>query len=166
MNPVARVEQAMIAYFAPDVRRINHFLKVYGFAKAIGELEGLDADMQQTLEIAALTHDIGIKVSELKYQSSSGEHQQIEGPGEARQLLSVLGIGSVTVERVCWLIAHHHTYTDIQGADYQILVEADFLVNIHEDGFSEATVLSVEKSIFRTCTGLTFLRQLYPGNSH
>jgi HD superfamily phosphodiesterase len=43
---------------------VNHLLKVYGFAKTIGEREGLDADTQEILEIAALTHDIGIRNSE------------------------------------------------------------------------------------------------------
>ena len=63
MNPVSLVQSAMIDYFTVDVRRINHFLKVYGFAKAIGELEGLESHSQFILEIAALTHDIGIRNS-------------------------------------------------------------------------------------------------------
>ena len=161
MNPVAQVEQAMIAYFAGDVRRINHFLKVYGFAKAIGELEGLDGATQRTLEIAALTHDIGIKLSEQKYHSASGEYQQLEGPAEAERLLAALSIPPEVIRRVGWLIAHHHTYADIQDADYQILVEADFLVNIHEDGLSQASVRQIEQNLFRTQTGIAFLHALY-----
>lgn len=165
MNPVALVERAMIAYFDGDVRRINHLLKVYGFAKVIGELERLDASTQRTLEIAALTHDIGIKVSEAKYHSASGEYQQLEGPTEAERLLSTLDIHPAMIARVCWLIAHHHTYGDIQGADYQILVEADFLVNIHEDALSLASVLQIEKSIFRTNAGTELLHMLYLQNA-
>ena len=161
MNPVARVQRAMIAYFTGDVRRINHFLKVYGFAKAIGELEGLSEADQRTLEIAALTHDIGIRVSERKYRSAAGEYQQIEGPPEARKLLTAEEIDPGTVERVCWLIAHHHTYTDIREPDYRILVEADFLVNIHEDGLTPAAVVQIERSVFRTAAGIDFLRRLY-----
>jgi len=161
MNPVALVEQAMIAYFAGDVRRINHFLKVYGFAKGIGELEALDASTQRTLEIAALTHDIGIKVSEQKYHSASGEYQQLEGPGEAERLLAQFPIDAETIHRVCWLIAHHHTYTEIRGSDYQILVEADFLVNMDEDKLSKTAILQIEQTIFRTRAGTAFLHNLY-----
>lgn len=161
MNPVTLVEQAMIAYFDGDVRRINHFLKVFGFAKAIGELEGLDAPAQQTLEIAALTHDIGIKVSEAKYRSASGEYQQLEGPAEAEKLLSALDIDPTMIARVKWLIAHHHTYGDIQDADYQILVEADFLVNIYEDELSLQSIRQIEKNIFRTKAGIRLLHLLY-----
>jgi hypothetical protein len=54
MISIGQVINAMIGYYAGDVRRINHFLKVYGFAKAIGELEGLDESTQEILEIAAL----------------------------------------------------------------------------------------------------------------
>jgi HD superfamily phosphodiesterase len=161
MGTVSRVQHAMIAYFAGDVKRINHFTKVYGFAKGIGEQEGLDAHTQTVLEIAALTHDIGIKNSERKYGSASGEHQQVEGPPEAEKLLTALGVDRATVDRVCWLIAHHHTYRDITGSDYRILVEADFLVNIHEDGLSLPAVQRIEKNIFRTETGRAFLRMLY-----
>ncbi len=161
MNPVSLVQSAMIDYFAGDVRRINHFLKVYGFAKAIGELEGLEAQSQFVLEIAALTHDIGIRNSERKFNSSSGEHQQVEGPPEAKKLLESIGISPNTIERVCWLIAHHHTYQGILDTDYQILVEADFLINIGEDGLSLPAIAQIEEQIFRTRTGLRFLHRLY-----
>jgi hypothetical protein len=51
-------------------------------------------------------------------------------------LLEGLGIEAAYIDRVCWLIAHHHTYTNIKEIDYQILVEADFLVNFYEDDMS------------------------------
>ncbi len=69
---IAKVMKAMIGYYSGDINRINHFVKVYGYAKTIGELEGIDELTQEILEIAAITHDIGIKVSEEKYQSASG----------------------------------------------------------------------------------------------
>ena len=74
------VAAAMVRYYAGDARRVNHLLKVFGFAKMIGEREGLDAGTQEILEIAALVHDIDIRNSERKFGMSSGEHQQIEGP--------------------------------------------------------------------------------------
>lgn len=39
MNTVAT---EMIKYYAGDKKRINHFIKVHGYAKAIGEAEALD----------------------------------------------------------------------------------------------------------------------------
>lgn len=161
MSIIGKVTEAMIQYYAGDAKRINHFLKVFGFAKAIGEIEGLEDDEQEILEIASLTHDIGIKNSELKYNSSAGNYQQIEGPPEAEKLLSELNVDSAIIQRVCWLIAHHHTYTDIQGNDYQILVEADFLVNAFEDEMTESTIKNISEKIFKTNTGKLFLENLY-----
>ena len=155
------VALAMIAYNAGDPRRVNHLLKVHSFARIIGEREALDADTQEILEIAALTHDIGIRNSERKYGNCNGEHQQMEGPPEARLLLTSLGAEERVIERVCWLIAHHHTYRDIQGMDYQILIEADFLVNAYEDELDIDAIRTVREKLFRTRAGTQILDLLY-----
>jgi hypothetical protein len=161
MSDVGKVLDAMIGYYAGDVRRVNHFLKVYGFAKAIGEKENLPARDQFILELAALTHDIGIKNSELKYGSTAGGYQELEGPPEARKMLASLGIAEDVAGRVCWLIAHHHTYRSFDGPDHAILVEADFLVNACEDSLPDAAVRSAGDKIFTTETGKKYLDSLY-----
>lgn len=161
MDSINSVLNAMISYYAGDVKRINHFLKVYGFAKLIGAMEELDDATQEILEIAALTHDIGIKNSEIKHQSSSGNYQQIEGPPEAGKMLECLAVDNEVIERVCWLIAHHHTYDNIDTVDYQILVEADFLVNIFEGEMSIDSIKNIQEKIFKTKTGSRILNDLY-----
>ena len=123
----------MMEYDHGDVPRIQHFVKVYEFARMIGLMEGLDSKTQFTLESAAVVHDIGIHISEQKYGSSSGKYQELEGPAEAKKLLDGLEWPADVTERVCYLVGHHHTYHDMDGMDYQILVEADFLVNLFED---------------------------------
>lgn len=158
---IGKVIDAMIGYYAGDARRINHFLKVYGFSKAIGEMEGLDDRTQEILEITAVTHDIGIKLSEEKYGNCSGQHQQVEGPPEARKLLEGQGYDGELVDRVCFIISMHHTYKDIVGLDYQILVEADFLVNAFEDNLPETAIMSFRDKVFRTETGKMFLERIY-----
>ncbi len=160
MDMMARITNAMITYYSGDPKRINHFLKVYSFAKAIGEMEGLDARTQHILEVAALTHDIGIKVSEAKYGCCPGKHQEREGPPVARKMLEGLVCDPALVDRVCWLIAHHHTYSNIEEIDYQILVEADFLVNIIEDNMELPAIEKIREEIFRTATGKHFLECL------
>lgn len=164
MVMIGNVTTEMIAYYAGDIRRINHFLKVYGFAKGIGECENLDLTTQKILEIAALMHDIGIKKSEAIYGSAAGKYQEIEGPPEARRILERLGCAAEMTDRVCWLIAHHHTYDPIEGIDHQILVEADFLVNIFEGNLHGPDGIAVSKvraNIFRTTTGTHYLDLLY-----
>lgn len=158
---IGDVAAAMCAYNAGDARRVNHLMKVFAFAKTIGEREGLDAQTQEILEVAALTHDIGIRNSERKYGNCTGAHQQEEGPPEARVLLVRLGATDALIERVCWLIAHHHTYTNIKGLDYQILVEADFLVNAYEDEMDKDAIRTVQEKLFCTQTGKELLKKLY-----
>ena len=100
-------------------------------------MENVDAETLFILETAALTHDIGIHLCEEKYGNCNGKLQEKEGPAIAEKLLSDLGFSGEVSERVQYLIAHHHTYNNIDGIDYQILVEADFLVNMCEDELSE-----------------------------
>lgn len=61
---INKVTTAMIDYYQRQPKRIQHFLKVHAYAKLIGEQEGLDKEILDILEVAALTHDIGIKISE------------------------------------------------------------------------------------------------------
>jgi len=153
----------MISYYAKDPRRVNHFLKVFSFAKSIGELEKLNEETQDVLEVAAIMHDIGIKISEEKYNSSAGNYQEIEGPPIAREILSKFKFDEKFIDRVCFLIGNHHTYNKIDGIDYQILIEADFLVNIYEDEIKIPQIENIKRKYFRTKSGTEFLISLYLG---
>ena len=59
--------EKMMEYYAGDPKRVQHFLKVYEFAKLIGESEELEPEKLHILRTAAIVHDIGIKISEEKY---------------------------------------------------------------------------------------------------
>ena len=161
MSKKSELIDEMIKYYVGDVKRINHFMKVYSFAKTIGEMEGLDSEKQEVLELAAIVHDIGIKVSEQKYNSSAGKYQQIEGPGIAEEFLQKLDFDDVIISRVCYLVGHHHTYNVIDDVDFQILVEADFLINMHEDNMDVDTICKIRDNYFRTKTGICFLKMMY-----
>ena len=160
-NLVSIVKEKMIEYYAGDSRRVHHFLKVNSFAKLIAEMEGMEPDEMQVLEIAALAHDIGIKNAELKYGYNNGKLQEQEGPPEARRLLREAGAEDAEVERACYLVAHHHTYRNIDGLDYLILVEADFLVNMYEDKADADTIRTAYDNIFATESGKMLCRQLF-----
>ena len=49
----------MISFYRGDPARIQRFMKVRGFAKLIGEEEGLDEKTLYILEAAACVHDLG-----------------------------------------------------------------------------------------------------------
>ncbi|MDT8421198.1 MAG: HD domain-containing protein [Desulfuromonadales bacterium] len=124
-----QVKEAMVAYFGPDRRRIDHALQVTGYAREL--LRYIDADPLSTLS-AAYLHDIGIPEAERKYGHASGTQQEIEGPPVARELLQALGGESRLVEQVCELIANHHTPAGIDSPEFRILWDADALVNLAE----------------------------------
>ena len=158
----AMLLKAMTQYNKGDAIRIQHLIKVHDFATTIGVLEGLDEETLFILETAALTHDIGIRLSEAKYGVSNGKYQELEGPPEAEVLLTALGGYSESqIERVNYLIAHHHTYNQIEGMDYQILIEADFLVNRYEDGSSRQAIEEVRRKIFKTQAGIELLDAMF-----
>lgn len=151
----------MIAYYDGDPKRIQHFTKVRSYARLIGIGEELDDASLFILEAAAYTHDIGIRVAEEKYGRCDGKLQEQEGPIIAQKMLSQLGFENYIVERICFLIGHHHTYDNIDGLDYQILVEADFLVNLYEDDAGNRAIDKAYKRIFKTETGKKIFRLMF-----
>lgn len=151
----------MIAHNQGDAKRIQHFIKVHSLAKLIGEMEGLKGEELEILEAAALVHDIGIRPAEEKYGYSNGKLQEQEGPEPAAKMLKEAGFSEKIQRRVCFLVAHHHTYDKIEGADYQILVEADFLVNLYEDQAEKKTIETAYRKIFRTKSGKKICEMMF-----
>ena len=158
---ISKVMRKMIIYFEQDIKRVNHAIKVYGFAKAISENEFVSEKYRAVIELAAVLHDIGIKEAERKYNSSAGKYQEMEGPRIAEDLLADTGIERSVIERVCYLIGNHHSYSKIDGNDFQILVEADFIVNIEEDKMDKEAAKSIKEKYFKTTTGIKLLESLY-----
>lgn len=162
MTKIEELALAMIDYNNGDPKRIQHTTKVHAYASLIGKCEGLDNEMLFILESAALVHDIGIRASERKYGHQNGKLQEQEGPAVARDLLMRIGgYSEQQIERICWLIAHHHTYHVCEDMDYQILIEADFLVNLYEDNESMNAMRAVHKKIFRTESGTRMLETMF-----
>lgn len=151
----------MIKYYSEDPARIQHFVKVHAFAKRIGEMEHLEERTLQILEAAAYVHDIGIRPALEKYGSCTGKLQEQEGPAVAEKMLEELGFDQELIQRVCYLVGHHHTYTDPDGMDYQILIEADFLVNLYEEQKDRQTAAEVCKKIFRTDSGRQICKEMF-----
>lgn len=159
---LARLMKAMVRYDRGDVPRIQHFVKVHGFAATIAAAEGMNLEEQYVLEAAAILHDIGIHPAEKKYGNCMGKYQEELGPDEARRVLSeVGGFSEAQTERICWLIAHHHTYTDVKDLDHRILLEADFLVNSFEDNVPMEGILAFRANVFRTESGISMLNEMW-----
>lgn len=161
MNSIALATEKMIAFYKGNLHDINHFLKVYALAKTIGEQEQLSKDRQMILELAAIVHDIACPLCRERYGSTNGKLQEKEGAILARPFLTELDCPQEIVERVCFLVAHHHTVQKVDGPDYQILLEADFLVNAHEGRKSPESMRTARMQIFKTAAGLRLLDSMY-----
>ena len=158
---IAKLAALAAAYDAGDPRRVHHFMKVYAFARLIGQAEGLDAQAQEILDAAALLHDIGIHAAERKFGACGGPLQEAEGPSAALPLLKQAGADEAACEQVCWLIAHHHSPGASDALPFRILLEADFLVNAYEDALPPEACRTARTRLFRTRTGTQYLDDLF-----
>lgn len=163
---ICDVIESAVSYDRGDPKRINHFMKVYAFAGLIGRKEGISGRELDILEAAAVLHDIGIHNAEMLHGSSDGKYQELEGPGVAADILSALGADDEFIGKVCNMVGRHHTYTGIDSLSLQILIEADFLVNIFEDGMSDGAISSVKEKIFRTAEGTRIIEEMYEEKYH
>lgn len=141
-------------HFGTDTRRINHALQVLHYAELIMEGEGVDEASRKIITITALLHDVGIKAAEEKYNSAAGPYQEIEGPPIAETIMQQYGESDTITRRVAYIIGGHHTAAQNNGLDFQIIWEADLLVNIEEDGLANGSD-KLQRIIDKNFTTLT-----------
>ena len=149
----------MFEFYENDPNHIQHFIKVHSFARLIGMEEGLSPELLFTLETAAIVHDIGIKPEQ--YGSDAGPYQEKLGMPEAEKMLSALDFPREVIDRVVFLVGHHHTYTDIDRIDYRILVEADFLVNMYEGNMKKEAMRTAFEKEFETEAGRKIAQTMF-----
>ena len=72
---VSEVIKKMVAYSEGNLHDINHFMKVYAYAKTIAEGENLNPELQKLVEVTAVVHDIACPLCRVKYGNTNGKHQ-------------------------------------------------------------------------------------------
>ena len=137
MDEISGLIIKMTEFFSGDPKRIQHFIKVHTFARVIGRAEGLDIRTMYCLDVASVVNDIGIKPAEERYGKGhcGGKLQEQLGPEPAQKMLREL--------------------------DWQILLEADFLVNAYEDSLSKESIKSFRDKVFKTKAGIKMLEDMY-----
>jgi len=153
----------MKEHFGSDERRINHALKVLAVAEMIMNGEQVKEITRDVVTVTALLHDVGIKAAEQKYNSSAGPYQEIEGPPIVRDIMERLGSPSEIIDRVVYIVGGHHTASKNDGLDFQIIWEADLMVNIEEDGLNERPekLPAIISKNFETSTGRQLAMERY-----
>ena len=161
---IAEITKKMIDFCHGSLHDINHFMKVRAYAETIGRCEHLDETIQTALEVSAIVHDIACPLCREKYGRADWAHQEQEGPAMAVELLDGTGLSQACIDRVAWIVGHHHTPSAVDGLDFQILLEADYLVNADELGYTKAHIEQTLENIFKTPTGIALLRSMYLEN--
>ena len=162
-----------VEYNGNDAARIHHLIRVHSFARIIGKADGFDENNQKITELAAILHDIGLHNAEKKYNSIEGKYQELEGEPVARAIMEDAHIPGWIIDRVCFIVAHHHTLNAIDGiacavllliasAVFQAVVEADVLVNIFDRKVvDKERIAMIEDKLFKTRKGKQLLTQMY-----
>lgn len=134
---------------------IDHTLKVLNDAEFIMDGEGIQDDERELISVIAILHDIGAIEAQRKYGSMDAVYQEKEGPSIAKRVLENLGYDSKFIERVCFVIGHHHTPSEIDGIDFQIQWESDLLANLEYMPIKEdkAKLKPYIEENFKTATG-------------
>ena len=158
---IAQIMEKMIDFSEGNLHDIDHLTHVWTYARTIGELEGLPEETQYILEVAAITHDIACPLCREKYGNTDGKYQEQEGAELVRKFLADTGMTEAQIERVSYLVGHHHTFTGINGLDYQILVEADYIVNADESHYSRENIKNFAEKIAKTESGKRMIKAVF-----
>ena len=151
----------MVAYY-DNQNYIAHTLKVFGYAQGIAAGEGVTGQEREIIEYAALFHDVGIPAGMAECGSGAGPIQERLGAPIAMEMTGKYVSDPAIIERVGYLVGHHHSFGIKGQRDLQILFEADWLVNLIESAEKYDRKIVYEKH-FETETGKEFFHHVIEG---
>ncbi|KAJ3785828.1 hypothetical protein GGU10DRAFT_268423 [Lentinula aff. detonsa] len=110
-DSISRTAYALASQHLPPAI-LNHCLRVWVYARALGEHEGLSSSRFPLLFAACILHDIGATPAFAKLDSEELQRFEIEGADAAASLLRAAGDPSIShddIEEVWRAIALHST---------------------------------------------------------
>ena len=111
--------------------------------------------------MAVITHDIACPLCREKYGNTNEKHQEEEGVPLVKAFLSESGMTKAQIDRVAFLVGHHHTFKEIDGLDWQILIEADYIANASENGYSKENIRNFIQRIMKTESGIRLAHAVF-----
>jgi HD domain len=150
--------QEVETYFGSDIKRINHAKKVLDYAEELLRKEGGDWHI---VVPAAILHDVGIKIAEDKYGSAAGHLQEKEGPDAAKKILLKLGFKKEGIEEICRIVGHHHSPGKVQSRNFDIILDADWLVNLKDEIGDKDKLEKMINKVFVTNTAKELAKTIY-----
>lgn len=76
------------------------------------------------------------------------------------EFLKEFSLSKKQIERIIYFAGHHHTLTNIEGLDYQILIGANYIVNSEEMGYSKENIKHFIDKIVKTQSAKIILENL------
>ncbi|MEN3186574.1 MAG: HD domain-containing protein [Atribacterota bacterium] len=147
--------------FAEDPKMLPHTEEVLRLAGIIAQDLGITGKERRIVELSSLLHDVGIVEAFRKYGSREGKYQHLEGPPLARLVMEKEGEPKDVIDRVLFLVGHHHDFAAVDGLDFQILIEADMLVNLADEKWDRARLAQFIRDFFKTRKGRELAEEKY-----
>lgn len=157
---ISEVIVKMIDFSEGNEHDIAHFLRVWGYAKIIGECSGLDEKEERIVELSAIVHDIACPKLRPIYGCTPGDKQEEMGKEMVKEFFADTDVSEEEIMRVAELVGLHHTYHPISLA-HQVLLEADFLANAGEDEKYTKMAKKMRENVFQTKTGIHLLESMF-----
>ena len=158
---ISQIMEKMIKTSGGNIHDIEHLVKVWSYAKTIGELEALDPETQFLLEAEAITHDIACPVCRERYGNANGKLQEQESPSLIKAFFADMDLAESQTDRISHVVGHHHTYEGVDGLDWQILLEADYIVNASENEYSKENIQNFLNTHARTAAGRKLIQEVF-----
>jgi len=158
---ISQIMEKMIKTSGGNIHDIEHLVKVWSYAKTIGELEALDPETQFLLEAEAITHDIACPVCRERYGNANGKLQEQESPSLIKAFFADMDLAEAQTDRISHVVGHHHTYEGVDGQDWQILLEADYIVNASENGYTKENIRNFLNRHARTIAGKRLIQEVF-----
>ena len=78
-----------------------------------------------------------------------------------REFLADTGMTAEQIDRVAYLVGHHHSPAQIDGIEYQILIEADYIVNASESGYDQQAIRTFMEHTMKTAAGIRLTKTVF-----
>jgi putative nucleotidyltransferase with HDIG domain len=152
MSVREKLLQFLKEHFAADKKRIAHAKKVLKSAEDILRVEGGDPHI---VIPAAILHDVGIRENKRDHERAGAEI--------ARKLLLKHGFQKAHIDEICDIILHHHSKANPGRKNFEIVYDADRLVNLKDEIHSrDRSNIEIKiDSSFLTSTGKALARKIY-----
>jgi len=159
---VTQLHKEVIEYFAStDPSQISHTEAVHNFSQLLSQLENYDEHRLCLVEMSALLHDIGCPNAQLKYGNTKAPNQEKEGELLASEMLTEYPMEDKDKQLISEVVGLHHHHKSLQEMGFDVLVEADLIVNMLEGYYKPEQAKTLFENMVTTESGKSLYRNMF-----